>query len=127
MLHTTTNSGAFSVGGYVGWGNIDFQSRGFGCCKTWLDNLYDGVEDVTTPNVTCGNGVGNLCGSESAGSSWTGVNSVTGTNSLQAAYQQWLMGASTPPSGPATKSIMMAKIDPAWIAAETHYTGGGKR
>ena len=130
-LFPTQNLGARAFGSAL----HDIQNNGFQLFKTYRDNRTDGTEDVSGV-VTCANGkscggeatgIGTLCSGSPCWVTPWGYNAWGGATGLVAANKLWLMGAAPATSGPATKSIMMAKIDPAWIAAETHYTGGEKR
>lgn len=76
--------------------------------------------------------VGCVVSPDDGGAHWINVavpstpygNSITETQGIIAGNQIWLTGTAPTTTGPATKSIMMARIiDPAWIAEQTRYEG----
>lgn len=130
-------NGTKNIAGTYCWSCVsDIQGHGYGL-ESQAVNTIDGATDVAgavvCPNGFTGGGASS-CGSEPGGTvsaNWSspyGFNAILCTNCVQTANNLWLQGVAPSTSGPATKSIMMARIiDPAWIAEETHYAQGEKR
>lgn len=75
LLHTLGYNNIFETAG-TQWAecDVDCQGSGFGFKTNPGDNMEDGVEDVASTSVTCGNGIGPKCGGEPYPASTVSVN-----------------------------------------------------
>lgn len=116
-------SGVLQIAGDDMEGQFDIQTSPFGVIMDNLGNFLDGHEDSTSVVSCTGAFSAFSCGNLPTGTPWATVDVVNGAQGLTKANGLAYAVLPAATSGPATKSIMMAKIDPAWIAAQTKYEG----